>query len=141
AALLHVAGHVVGLPRGRALRLADGDVTAAEIVQHGLAPRIAVLAGCGSAAAMDDEGWGSIAAALLESGTAVVIATDRSVGDQASLSVIRALYAQPDWRSDPARALARVQHALDVQDSTTGEDATRPRSWAAFSVLARPPAA
>jgi len=83
-----------------------------EIVQRGLAPRIAVLAGCGSAAATDEEGWGSIAAALLESGTLVVIATDRSVGDAASLSLMRDFYAQSDWRTDSARALARVQQAL-----------------------------
>jgi tetratricopeptide (TPR) repeat protein len=139
AALLHVAGHVVAVGRWRALRLADGDVDPAELVQRHLAPRIAVLAGCGSAAATDEEGWGSIAAALLESGTTVVIATDRSVGDGASLSVMRAFYAQSDWRTDPARALARVQQALDAQAVTSRDEATKPRSWAAFSVLGRPP--
>lgn len=139
AAVVHVAGHVGESGRWRALRLADGDVEPAEMVQHGLAPRIAVLAGCGSAAAMDEEGWGSIAAALLESGTAVVIATDRSVGDAASLALMSAFYAQPDWRADPARALARVQHAQEVRSATSSDDATKARSWAAFSVLARPP--
>jgi tetratricopeptide (TPR) repeat protein len=141
AELLHIAGHVVGQPRGRALLLADGEVGPGEIVQHGLAPRIAVLAGCGSAAAFDDEGWGSIAAALLEAGTAVVIATDRSIDDRISLSLIRELYAQPDWRTDPARALARVQSTRDTRDSKVGDDETSPRAWAAFSVLGRPPQA
>jgi len=140
AELLHVAAHVANLGRGRALRLADGDVDPAEMVRGRLAPRLAVLAGCGSAAAKDEEGWGSVAAALLESGTAVVIATDRSVGDAASLAVMRNFYAQPDWRADPARALARVQRALDARAATSREEATRPRSWAAFSVLRRPPA-
>jgi len=141
ASLLHVAGHVgVGVRgRWRALHLADGDVDTGEMVQGGLAPRIAVLAGCGSAAATDEEGWGSIAAALLESGTAVVIATDRSVGDAASLSVMRDFYAQRDWRTDPARALARVQQALDARAATSNEEATKVGSWAAFSVLGRPP--
>jgi CHAT domain-containing protein len=88
---------------------------------------------------MDGEGWGSIAAALLESGTAAVIATDRSVGDAASLSVMRAFYAQPDWRADPARALARVQQDLDARAADSSEEATRPRSWAPFFVLRRPP--
>jgi len=141
AALLHVAGHVDLVDRWRVLRLADGDVNPAEMVQRGFAPRIAVLAGCGSAAALDEEGWGSIAAALLESGTAVVVATDRTVGDEASLSVMRGFYAQPDWRDDPARALARVQQALDARAVTSDEEATKARSWAAFSVLARPPVA
>ena len=140
AELLHIAGHVGVLGRWRVLHLADGDVDAAEMVQRGLAPHIAVLAGCGSAAATDEEGWGSIAAALLESGTAVVIATDRSIDDRASLALMRELYRQPDWRADPARALARVQQALDARAATSGDDeTTKPRSWAAFSVLGRPP--
>ena len=132
ASSLHVAGHVGVLGRWRALHLADGDVDPAEMVQRHLAPRVAVLAGCGSAAATDEEGWGSIAAALLESGTAVVIATDRSVRDDASLSVMRDFYAQSDWRTDPARAMARVQLALDARGATTGDEAVKPRSWAAF---------
>jgi len=131
-------------PRGqpghrRALRLADGDIDPAEMVRGRLAPRLAVLASCGSAAAKDEEGWGSIAAALLESGTAAVLATDRSVGDAASLTIMRDFYAQPDWRADPARALARVQRALDARAATSGEPAAQPRAWAAFSVLHRPP--
>jgi tetratricopeptide (TPR) repeat protein len=140
AALLHIAGHVGQLVRWRGLLLADGDVGPSEMVQRRLAPRIAVLAGCGSAAALDEEGWGSIAAALLESGTAVVIATDRSVDDAAALVVMRELYAQHDWRTDPARALARVQQALAARGATAHDVATQARSWAAFSVLGRPPA-
>jgi CHAT domain-containing protein len=139
AAVLHIAGHVGVSGRWRALYLADGDVDPAEMVQHGLAPHLAVLAGCGSAAAMDEEGWGSIAAALLDSGTAVVIATDRSVSDKASLSLMRDFYAQPDWRTDPARALARVQQALDARATASSDAATQARTWAAFSVLGRPP--
>jgi hypothetical protein len=139
AELLHVAGHVGMLGRWRTLHLADGDIDPTEIVQRHLAPRIAVLAGCGSAAATDEEGWGSIAAALLESGTTMVIATDRSVGDGVSLSLMRAFYAQSDWRTDPARALARVQQAMDARAATSSDAVTRPRSWAAFSVLGRPP--
>lgn len=140
AELLHVAAHVVNLGHRRALRLADGDIDPAEMVRGRLAPRLAVLASCGSAAAKDEEGWGSIAAALLESGTAAVIATDRSVGDAAALVVMRGFYAQPDWRAEPARALARVQRALDARAATSDEEATRPRAWAAFSVLGQPPA-
>ena len=139
AALLHVAGHVNSRGRFRALRLADGDVDPTEIVQRRLAPRLAVLANCGSAAAMDEEGWGSIAAALLESGTAMVVATDRSIDDSASLSLIRGFYAQPDWRSDPARALARVQQVLAAEDAVSPSSATAPQLWAAFLVLRRPP--
>ncbi len=132
ASVLHVAAHVADRGRWRALRLLDRDVSPADIVSLGLAPRLAVLASCGSAAARDDEGWGSIAAALLDSGTAAVIATDRSVGDAASFAVVRGFYAQPDWRDDPARALARVQ----VELARRGGPAP---TWAFFGVLRGPP--
>jgi tetratricopeptide (TPR) repeat protein len=137
AALLHIAGHVISLGRRRVLPVADGEVGPAEILQHGLAPRLAVVASCGSAAATDEEGWGSIASALLEAGTAAVVATDRRVDDGATLEMMRAFYAQPDWRADPARALARVQ-AHDAAAGAAAGAATA-QTWAAFSVLGRPP--
>lgn len=139
ASVLHIAGHVTQRGRWRVLLLADGEIDPAEMVQRRLAPRIAVLAGCGSGAAQDDEGWGSIAAALLASGTSVVIATDRSVDDAATLVLMRDFYAQQDWRTDPARALARVQQARAARGATANDVSTQARSWAAFSVLARPP--
>jgi hypothetical protein len=52
---------------------------------------------------------------------------------------MRELYAQPDWRTDPARALARVQRALDRRRATSPDEAADARTWAAFSVLSRPP--
>jgi hypothetical protein len=52
---------------------------------------------------------------------------------------MREFYAQRDWRTDPARALARVQQALSSQGGPA-DAAARLRSLAAFSVLARPPA-
>jgi CHAT domain-containing protein len=118
--------------------MADGEVDPAEMLRHGLAPRLAVVAGCGSAAAMDEEGWGSIAAALLDAGTAMVIATDRSVEDTTTLAVMNTFYAQPDWQADPARALARVQLAFDAAAVGASDGAAAP-TWAAFSVLGRPP--
>jgi serine/threonine protein kinase len=138
AELLHVAGPILALGRSRALQLADGTVEPAEIVQHGVAPRIAVLTG-NSSAAMDDEGWGSLASALLQAGTEIVIATDRSVEDAAALSLMTDFYAQPDWRTDPARALARVQVALDAKSGASIDDASSAGSWAAFGALGRLP--
>jgi tetratricopeptide (TPR) repeat protein len=139
ASLFHFAGHVDMRGRWRALQLADGAVDPVEILERGLAPRIAVLAACGSAAATDEEGWGSIAAALLEAGTSIVIATDRTVGDQASLALMRGFYEQPNWRADPARALAQVQQTMDRAAVTPDGRVDDQSSWAAFSVLARPP--
>jgi tetratricopeptide (TPR) repeat protein len=139
AALLHIAGHVFSRAGSRVLPLADGEVDPAEILRHGLAPRLAVVASCGSAAATDEEGWGSIAAALLDAGTATVIATDRRVEDTTALAVMNTFYAQPDWATDPARALARVQLAFAAAGTGASSDPAAPPTWAAFSVLGRPP--
>jgi CHAT domain-containing protein len=140
AELLHVAGEVVARARWRVLRLSDGDVEPAEIVRRGLAPRIAVLSSNSSATALDEEGWGSLASALLEAGTDVVIATEGGVDNSGVLSVIAGLYGQAAWRTDPAGALARVQSALDAQErrSESRSESTA-RTWAAFGVLRRPP--
>lgn len=134
AELLHVVGQVDERDGWRALLLSDGAVTPDEIVQHGLAPRLAVLACSNSAVAHDEEGWGSIAAALLAAGTQNVIATERPLLDGESLPLMQAFYAQSDWRTDPVRALARVQTLR-----ARAEDEKPNYSWAAFTVLRRPP--
>lgn len=134
AEVLHIAAHVSERGRERELLLADGPVNPGELVRDGIAPRLAVLASCGSAAAQDVEGWGSIAAALLQNGTESVIATDRRIPDAMSLSLMRGFYAQPDWQTEPARALARVQGSL--AESRPAEEA---QLWAAFTVFRRPP--
>lgn len=133
AELLHVAGHAVEQGGWRALLLSDGTAAPDEIVQRRLAPRLAVLACSGSAAAHDEEGWGSLAAALLEAGTSTVIAADRTLHDAVSLSLMRAFYAQAGWRTDPARALARAQRIA------SSDPALSVSSWATFTVLRRPP--
>lgn len=136
AGLLHVAAHVSFSKR--ALMLAGNEEVKSEtIVSRRLAPRMAVLASCGSSASTDEEGWGSIAAALLDAGTSIVVATDRRVSDEDSLRMMRGFYAQPDWRRDPARALARVQVAESKRPVSREPSIKAP--WAAFSVLGRPP--
>lgn len=135
ARLLHIA-----TPSGRdsspSLELADGNIGAVELVRAHIAPRLAVLAGSATAAAMDDRGSDSPAAGLLRSGTATVIATARSITNTASIQLMQRFYVQPDWETDPARAFARVQHALAIQGDDADEASS---SWAAFSVLGRPP--
>jgi serine/threonine protein kinase len=137
ADLLHVAAPIFALGGSRALQLADGTVAPGDILQHGVAPRIAVLTG-NSSASTDDDGRGSFAAALLEAGTEIVIATDRSVEDTAALAVMKAFYAQPDWRTEPARALARVQVAAEASSTARADSVSRAGAWAAFGVLGRP---
>lgn len=144
AMLLHFAGHASQRGPWRALQLADGPADAAELLERRLAPRLAVLASCGSAAATDAEGWGSIAAALLEAGTSFVVATDRSIGDRQALALMKAFYSQADWRVEPARALASAQRAMASEPagspSGAGSPGTSDGWWAAFSLIARPPA-
>jgi tetratricopeptide (TPR) repeat protein len=132
ARLLHVAAHITDSGRSRVLRLFDGDIRSDEILALQIAPRLAVLASCGSGASHDEEGWGSIAAALLSAGTVEVVATDRTIADEIAATMVEQFYAQPDWRDDPARALARLQ----LEQSRRHMPAAR---WATFGVLRAPP--
>ncbi|HEX3480424.1 MAG TPA: CHAT domain-containing protein [Kofleriaceae bacterium] len=134
ARLLHIATRRGG-DSPPSLELADGRIDAAELVRAHIAPRLAVLAESATAAAMDDRGSDSPAAGLLRSGTAIVIATARSVTNTASIELMQRFYSRPDWETDPARAFAHVQQALAVQYDA--DEASS--SWAAFSVLGRPP--
>lgn len=133
ADVLHLAAHVDEGSRQRRLRLADRVVTPAEIVERRLAPRLAVLASCGAAAARDEEGWGSLAQALLVAGSEHVIAADRSVDDVEAAALVAAFYGHASWRTEPARALSAAQASLATSHPVGG--------WAAFSVLAAPPRA
>jgi hypothetical protein len=130
ADLLHVAAHTDERRRELVLHLADGDVTPAALRARGVAPRLAVLSSCGSAAARDEGGWGSHAAALLAGGTEVVIATQRTIGDDATLDLVRRFYAAGGRRS-PAAALAAAQVELARTAATS--------DWAYFTALAGPP--
>jgi tetratricopeptide (TPR) repeat protein len=130
ADVLHVAAHVHRYARDFALHLADALVRPADIVSAGIAPRLAVLASCGSAAARDQGGWGSIAAAFLRAGTDLVAATQWSVGDDAAAAIVDRFYAE-GGADAPARALAAAQVAIAA--ASTSPD------WAAFTVLASPP--
>jgi tetratricopeptide (TPR) repeat protein len=130
ADLLHVAAHTDERQREPVLFLADAELTPDLLRERGIAPRLAVLSSCGSAAARDEGGWGSLAAALLAGGTEVVIATERTIGDDATLDLVRRFYAAGGRRS-PVAALAAAQ--VELARSATTSD------WAYFTALAGPP--
>jgi tetratricopeptide (TPR) repeat protein len=137
AGLLHVAGHahlVDGVPE---LELHDGSLSANEIAAQPHAPRLVVLASCESAAAGDEGGWGSLAAAFLHAGSERVIASDRAVDDEEAQALMRAFYAAGGLR-DPARALGASQaaRAAALPAGALPPEAT---TWAAFTVIAAPP--
>jgi CHAT domain-containing protein len=131
ADLVHVAAHTDESAAGVALHLAGGAVSPDELRRLGVAPRLAVLSSCGSAAARDEGGWGSLAAALLAGGTEIVIATQQTIGDDAAIDLVRRFY-RAGGRRAPAAALAAAQVELAAAGGT---------EWAAFTVLAGPPEA
>jgi CHAT domain-containing protein len=130
AALLHVAAHSELLDDGAVLWLADGAVSTAEIAAIRPAPRLVVLASCGSAAARDEGSWGSLASAFLAAGSAAVVATQWPVDDAGARDLLLAFY-QAGGATDPLAALGRVQAERAA--------ATPARLWAAFTVVAAPP--
>jgi tetratricopeptide (TPR) repeat protein len=131
ADVLHVAAHTDERAGRRVLHLADGDVVPRLVLDQRIAPRLVVLASCGSAAARDEGGWGSLAAAFATAGSDHVLATQWSVDDAVAADLIHRFYAAGGV-ADPARALAAVQVALAATSAST--------AWSAFTLIAAPPA-
>jgi predicted negative regulator of RcsB-dependent stress response len=131
ARVLHVASHLLVDPTGPLLRLADGDVGTADLLALGLRPRLAFLASCASAVGDHGDPWRSTASALLAGGARGVVATTRSVADDAARTVVDDFYGA-GGASRPAHALAAAQRraiARGVPAST----------WAAFVFLGSAP--
>jgi tetratricopeptide (TPR) repeat protein len=110
ASLLHVAVHVGLGADGARFELADGNVSARQVLEWRLRPRLVVLAGCASGASPPGT-WGSLGAAFLASGSRQVLVTSRSVDDRATATFIDRFY-QEGGASDAAGALARTQRAF-----------------------------
>jgi hypothetical protein len=83
-AWLHLAVHGEVGPEGGALSLRDGPLAAASVLREHLAPGVVVLAGCSTATGADVESWTGLPSAFLAAGSRFVIATTRSVGDDAA---------------------------------------------------------
>lgn len=130
ARLLHLAGHGGLGPAGAFVRMADGEVSATDIVTWRIAPRVVVLASCASGARPSGSMWGALGGAFLAAGSQAAIATLWSVEDAAAARLVRAFYAAGGAR-DPARALAAAQR------QAIGAGVTA-RQWAAFAVLSAP---
>jgi hypothetical protein len=130
ADVLHVASHSQLAADGPTLLLADRVATVEDIRALTPAPRLVVLASCGSAAARDDSGWGSLAGAFLHAGAEVVLASAWSVDDAATQRLVEAFYRHGGVAS-PHAALAAAQREL--------APSLAPRDWAGFTILAAPP--
>ena len=126
AALLHAAVHGRVTSSGGALVLADGPLTAAEILAAGVAPRTVLLTGCATSASPDAEAWAGFPSAFLAAGSRQVVATARGVPDAGAAELMRAYYATP--ASAPAALrLAAAQRAVAATATVSVE------TWAAFA--------
>ncbi len=111
ARILHIAAHGITTSSGRAIALADGNLTAADVLDAGLDPEIVVLSGCATAASDDAESWNGFPSAFLAAGSRYVVATLRSVDDAAAARITAAYYAQPATMS-PVERLAAAQRQV-----------------------------
>ncbi|MEM7353992.1 MAG: CHAT domain-containing protein, partial [Acidobacteriota bacterium] len=125
--VLHLATHTGLGPGGPWISLADGPLPADLLVTDGLAPRLAVLATCASAARPGREMWGSLAAVFLAAGSETVLATLVSVQDDVAARLALAFY-QHGGPDQPALALARVQRDFIERGRPASE-------WAPFVIL------
>ena len=123
-AWLHLAVHGEVGPEGGALSLRDGPFAAASVLREHLAPGVVVLAGCATATGADVESWSGFPSAFLAAGSRFVIATTRSVGDDAAAAVMQTFYAQPA-ALDPIARLAAAQRVVAARVPAT--------VWASFA--------
>jgi len=123
ASLLHLAIHAEEEANGPSLLLETGSASSADVVAMGLAPRLAVLAGCATAVSRDIEGWDALTSAFLVAGTQTVVATLRSVRDTDASVILRRFYAL-GGRTRPAEALTIAQRELVSSNDLT--------TWAPF---------
>jgi tetratricopeptide (TPR) repeat protein len=124
AAWLHLAVHGEVGPEGGALALRDGPFAAASVLREHLAPAVVVLAGCSTATGADVESWTGFPSAFLAAGSRFVIATTRSVDDDAAAAVMQTFYAQPA-ALDPIARLAAAQRVIAARVPAT--------AWASFA--------
>lgn len=110
ARLLHVATHSAPKGDGRVLELADGSVSPAELLEHDVAPELAVLSGCATSTTDNPEGWNGFPSALLAAGSRHVIATLRTVEDAPAARLMHVFYSRGE--PSPIERLAAAQRAL-----------------------------
>jgi tetratricopeptide (TPR) repeat protein len=123
ARVLHVAAHSTIRAGEAALVLSDGTLSSLEIVNQGIAPRVAVIATCRSQ--VDDDPATSLAAALLAAGAAGVIGIKRALDDRDGAFLMHELY-RAGVAGNPLRALARTQRLAIASHRP-------PHTWATVS--------
>lgn len=105
--VLHVALHNFVWPISR-LELADGDVTTDTIQSWKRAPKLSVIAGCGTANSTVPNIWSSWIGGFLRAGSKKVIGALWSLEDESARDFFGTFYQHLDHTS-PTQALAQTQ--------------------------------
>ncbi|WP_432976109.1 CHAT domain-containing protein [Dactylosporangium sp. CA-233914] len=121
AAIGHIASHGefrVDNPLFSFLMLADGPLTVYDLTALRCPPGLLVLSGCdtGLAAVHPGDELMGLVAALLNMGTATVIASTGPVDDGATRHLMRSFYGHLATGLGPAAALAAAQASADPRD-------------------------
>src|SRR5262249_8579933 len=131
ASVLHVASHAALDGTETVLHLAGGDVAIADLVGLGLAPGVAVVASCASAAQRPDAMWSSAAAALAIGGAGGGAGALRPP-DAASTAALVADFSAAGGARDAIPALAIAQRRARARGLPAA-------AWAFLVVYGAPP--
>jgi tetratricopeptide (TPR) repeat protein len=127
ASVLHVASHGSVRDDGTVISLADLALGPTEVLEIALAPDLAVIASCASAATRPDGMWTSITSALLAAGTRTIIGALGSIPDGAAAAIVTEVHRHVADLG-PVRALAAAQHAAIARGVPVGV-------WSSFAVF------
>lgn len=131
---LHIIAHSGLNGSGGYLSLVDGNVSAADILDWGLRPRLVVIPTCTSAITRESditlrgEMWGSLASAFLAAGSEHVVATLASVQDPVAAEFSRLFYTVGGL-ADPVGGTSRALRAMASRYPVS--------DWSAFIVAGR----
>ena len=127
ATLLHIAAHTEPTVTGSALRLADGQLDAAAIIDRGINAGAVVLLTCSSAAVAGADELSSLASAFLAAGAHTVIAARWGIEDAVGREFAELFYRAGGIAS-PVDAVASAQRSLLANHVSVTQ-------WSAFVVM------
>jgi len=135
ASLIHIAGHGTHVecdPLKSGLRLADGILTAADILSLPLNARLVTLSGCdtGLLAELRGDELAGLGHAFLQAGAGCVVMSLWRIEDQSTALLMQSFYQAYSQNNDAAVALAS---AMQLHRGVR----SHPHYWAPFVVMGR----
>jgi len=133
ASVVHLATHAYfapGSPLDSGIVLADGVLTAREVMSHRLKADLLVLSACqtGMAGVLGGDELAGLAQAFLQAGARSLVASLWSVNDPATAALMSAFYATRQEGADKAVALSRAM-------AQVREGWPHPYYWGAFVLM------